>query len=267
MPRSLNKVMLIGYIADEPTVRAFSTGNKVANLTLVTNEFSRNAETGQSEEIPEWHRLSCWGKIADIVESYVHKGSRVYAEGRLRTRSYTDKNGIKRYTTEINVDNMILLDSRRDAAGGDSYDAVANSGTNFGAANAANAAAIAGSMGGASAQDSGQRYGGNFGQPQPNQSYVTGYTSLSQNQPQQQQAGAAAASAPASSSQPPFAGSYSAYNQPQSQPHSAAPAPAPTQQPQQFGGYRNYQGGAASPAPAPAAAPNRANDMDDDVPF
>lgn len=115
MPRSLNKVLLIGYIADEPIIRDIAPDRKVANLTLVTSDYSRNVETGVNEDVPEWHHLSCWGNNANTVASYVHKGSRLYVEGRIKTRSYTDRDGIKRYATDIRVDNLIMLDSRRDA--------------------------------------------------------------------------------------------------------------------------------------------------------
>lgn len=114
MARSLNKVLLIGYIADEPTVHNFSTGSKLARVTLVTNEFSRNGDANGNNEVPEWHHLVFWNNMADTVERYVHKGSRLYAEGRIKTRSYTDKEGMQRYATEIVVSNMIMLDSRRD---------------------------------------------------------------------------------------------------------------------------------------------------------
>lgn len=111
MARSLNKVILIGYAADEPVVKTFDNGGKVANLTVVTNEFVRHQD-GTSEEIPEWNRIVFWNNTANVVDTYVHKGMRLYVEGKLRTRSYTDKNGVKRYTTEIYADNMIMLDSR-----------------------------------------------------------------------------------------------------------------------------------------------------------
>lgn len=103
--------MLIGYVADEPTIRSFNNG-KVANITVVTNESVRNSEGNGFNEIAEWNRVAVWGRLADVVENYVHKGTRIYIEGKLRTRSYTDKNGIKRYSTEINTDNLLLLDGR-----------------------------------------------------------------------------------------------------------------------------------------------------------
>ena len=113
MSRSLNKVMLIGYTADEPQIRNFPN-SKVANITVVTNESQKNNETGVYESVPEWHRVSLWYRNADVVEQYVHKGTQVYIEGKIRTRSYTDKTGVKRYSTEIVGDQIILLSSRRD---------------------------------------------------------------------------------------------------------------------------------------------------------
>lgn len=105
--------MLIGYTADEPQIRNFPN-SKVANLTVVTNESQKNNETGVYESVPEWHRVSLWYRNADVVEQYVHKGTQVYIEGKIRTRSYTDKTGVKRYSTEIVGDQIILLSSRRD---------------------------------------------------------------------------------------------------------------------------------------------------------
>lgn len=107
--------MLIGYTADEPQIRIFGQGGKVANLTLVTNERQRNNETGAFDDVAEWHRLVFWNRSADIVEQFVHKGTQIYAEGKIRTRSYTDKTGVKRYSTEIICDQVILLSSRRDS--------------------------------------------------------------------------------------------------------------------------------------------------------
>lgn len=118
MPRSLNKVMLLGYIADEPNIHAFPNGSKVANATLATNELSRDSETGEMRDAVEWHHLSFWGNLANVAENYVHKGSRLFVEGHLKTRSYTDREGIKRNATDIICDNVILLDSRRDSGAG-----------------------------------------------------------------------------------------------------------------------------------------------------
>lgn len=113
MSRSLNKVMLIGYTADEPAIRVLSNGSKLAQVTVVTNEALKRSD-GKLEEEPEWNRVVFWGQMADIVDKYVHKGMRLYVEGKLKTRSYLDQNGNKCYLTEINGDNLIMLDSKSD---------------------------------------------------------------------------------------------------------------------------------------------------------
>ena len=113
MARTVNSVTLLGIIADEPVVREFSYNSKVANVTLVTHESTRNAQTGQWDDVPEWHRVVAWGHLADLMAKYVHKGSKLYVEGRLRTRSYTDSAGVKRKTTEIVASEVILSDSRK----------------------------------------------------------------------------------------------------------------------------------------------------------
>lgn len=114
MARSLNKVMLIGNVADEPTIRNIGdNGGVMANITLVTNDY-RASENGEYAEIPSWHRVVFWGSSAEIVSKYVHKGTRLYVEGKLRYGSYVDKNGVKRYTTDISCDQLILLDKRQD---------------------------------------------------------------------------------------------------------------------------------------------------------
>ena len=118
MARTVNRVTLLGYIADEPVIRTVGGDNKVANVTLVTNESTRNQQTGQWEEVPEWHRGVAWGRLADVIGNYVHKGSKLYVEGRLRTQSYTDNSGIKRKSTEIIASEVIFGDSR----GGNSGD-------------------------------------------------------------------------------------------------------------------------------------------------
>ena len=118
---SLNKVMLIGNVGKDPEVRYLDgagqngAGRKVATFTLATSERYRD-RSGESRENTEWHNIVAWGQPADIVERFVKKGTQLYIEGRLRTRSWTDKNGGTRYTTEINVDNLQLL-GRRDSQG------------------------------------------------------------------------------------------------------------------------------------------------------
>ena len=108
---SLNKVMLIGNVGKDPEVRYLDgnspagQGRKVASFTLATSERYRD-RSGEVRENTEWHNVVVWGQSADIVERYVKKGTQLYVEGRLRTRSWTDQSGAKRYTTEINADSL-----------------------------------------------------------------------------------------------------------------------------------------------------------------
>jgi len=107
---SINKVILLGNIGREPEVRYFDGGRAVANVTLATSE--RGYKLPNGTEVPEhteWHNLVFRGRLAEIVEKYVHKGDKLYVEGYIRSRSYEDKSGIKRYVTEIFVDNMEML--------------------------------------------------------------------------------------------------------------------------------------------------------------
>ena len=131
MPRSLNKVLLIGYVTEEPKIRTFDSGAKVANITVATNDSRLSKETGQREETTEWNRVVFWNGMANTVETYVHKGSRMYVEGHLSTRTY-DKDGQRVYRTEIVADNMIMLDSRGDHGNGGSGSGNSQGGSNGG---------------------------------------------------------------------------------------------------------------------------------------
>jgi single-strand DNA-binding protein len=99
----INKVILIGNLGAKPEVKYASNGNAIANLTLATSESWTDKNTGQKQEKTEWHRVSIFGKLAEIVEKYLDKGSKVYVEGKLQTRKWQDKSGADRYTTEIVV--------------------------------------------------------------------------------------------------------------------------------------------------------------------
>ena len=122
MAGSVNKVILIGNLGKDPEVRASQSGGKVASLTLATSDSRMNKQTGQREENTEWHRLVLFNSTAEIAEKYLKKGSKIFAEGRLQTRKWTDKENQERYTTEIVVDNFTMLDSKRDSEGGGGYD-------------------------------------------------------------------------------------------------------------------------------------------------
>ncbi|WP_130927387.1 single-stranded DNA-binding protein [Pseudomonas sp. Sample_14] len=126
MARGVNKVILVGTCGQDPEVRYLPNGNAVTNLSLATSEQWTDKQTGQKVEKTEWHRVSMFGKVAEIAGEYLRKGSQVYIEGKLQTREW-EKDGIKRYTTEIVVDmqgTMQLLGGRPqqgDQQGGNNY--------------------------------------------------------------------------------------------------------------------------------------------------
>lgn len=103
-----NKVQLIGHVGQEPEIKTFEGGKKLANITLATNESYTNSK-GEKVEQTEWHRLTAWGKTADLIESYVIKGKEIAVEGKLTHRSYDDKDGVKRYITEVVISDLLLL--------------------------------------------------------------------------------------------------------------------------------------------------------------
>ena len=120
---SLNKVMLIGNVGNDPEVRYLESNPqnpaanaKVASFRLATTERYRD-RSGELRENTEWHSIVVWRNNADVVEKYVHKGSQVYIEGKLRTRQWTDQTGNKRYTTEVVADSLQLLGKRPDSQG------------------------------------------------------------------------------------------------------------------------------------------------------
>lgn len=111
---SLNKVMLIGNVGKEPDVRYLDNGVAVASFTLATTERGYRLQNGtEVPERTEWHNIVLWRKgMAETVEKYVHKGDKLFIEGKIRSRSYDDQNGVKRYITEIFADNMEMLSPR-----------------------------------------------------------------------------------------------------------------------------------------------------------
>ncbi len=107
----INKVILVGNLGKDPEVRAISTDRKVANFSLATTESYKN-KSGERVDQTEWHNVVFYGPIADVIERYLRKGSQIYVEGKIRTRSYDDKDGVKKYITEIIGDTMTMLGSR-----------------------------------------------------------------------------------------------------------------------------------------------------------
>ena len=124
---SVNKVILVGNLGRDPEVRTFPSGDRVANCTMATTESWKDKQTGERRELTEWHRLTFRGGLAGIVEQYLRKGSQIYVEGAIRSRKYTDKDGVEKSITEISVNEMTMLGSRQgmgepggDADAGDS---------------------------------------------------------------------------------------------------------------------------------------------------
>ena len=109
---SINKVILIGNLGQDPEVRYMPNGNAVANVTLATTESWKDRNTGENQERTEWHRVVLFRKLAEIAGQYLKKGAKVYVEGKLQTRKWQDQNGQDRYTTEIVADQLQMLDSR-----------------------------------------------------------------------------------------------------------------------------------------------------------
>jgi single-strand DNA-binding protein len=118
MSRSLNKVMLIGNVGNDPEIRATSSGARVAKLSLATNR-SWSDRSGQQQEKTEWHRLTVFGRLVDIVEQWVHKGDRLYVEGRVEYSQTQDDQGGTRYWTDIVVNELLMLGSGGGSGGGD----------------------------------------------------------------------------------------------------------------------------------------------------
>ena len=114
---SVNKVILVGNLGRDPETRSFPSGDQVTNVTIATTDRYKDKTSGEMKEITEWHRISFFGRLAEIAGQYLRKGSQVYVEGSLRTRKWTDKDGIEKYTTEIRADSMQMLGSRQGMGG------------------------------------------------------------------------------------------------------------------------------------------------------
>ena len=121
MAGSVNKVILLGNLGKDPDIRATTAGSRLASFSIATSTKYRNKETQQLEDKTEWHRVVVFNdKLADVCEKYLRKGSKVYIEGQLQTRKWTDNNGVDKYTTEVVIPNysgvLTMLDSRAQSA-------------------------------------------------------------------------------------------------------------------------------------------------------
>lgn len=106
---SVNKVILIGNVGRDPETRYMPSGDAVTNLSLATTDKYKDKQSGEQKEATEWHRIAFFGKLAEIAGQYLKKGSQCYIEGKLRTRKFTDANGIEKYSTEIVAESMKML--------------------------------------------------------------------------------------------------------------------------------------------------------------
>ena len=143
MSRSLNKVMLIGNLGSDPEVRSTTGGNRVATFSLATSR-QWNSPNGEKQEKTEWHRCVVWNAkgsgLADVVEKYCKKGDKIYVDGRIEYRQWQDKDGQTRYSTEINVRELIMLSGRQGGGGDDAEGAAPRSRPKAAATGAASAA-------------------------------------------------------------------------------------------------------------------------------
>lgn len=159
MSRSLNKVMLIGNVGSDPEVRATASGARVAKLSLATNR-SFQDKSGQQQDRTDWHRLTFFGKLADIVEQWVHKGDKIYVEGRLEYSQTQDDQGGTRYWTDIVVNEMMMLGGQGGGAG-------AGGGGEYASGGGGASGARGGGRSGTAAGGRGDRAGGSTGPERP----------------------------------------------------------------------------------------------------
>ncbi|GBD57499.1 single-stranded DNA-binding protein [Gluconobacter wancherniae] len=138
MAGSVNKVILVGNLGKDPEVRNTQSGTKIVNLTVATSDTWNDRQSGERKERTEWHRVVIFNeRVADVAERFLRKGRKVYIEGELRTRKWTDQSGQERYTTEVTIDrfrgDLVLIDSNRGGEdGGGGYDAPRSGGNGGG---------------------------------------------------------------------------------------------------------------------------------------
>jgi single-strand DNA-binding protein len=122
MARGVNKAILIGNLGNDPEVRYTPNGNAIATVSLATSESWRDKQSGEQQEKTEWHRVVFFNRLAEIVGQYLRKGSKIYIEGSIRYRKWTDKSNIERYSTEIVASEMHMLDSKGAGVSASSFD-------------------------------------------------------------------------------------------------------------------------------------------------
>lgn len=127
---SVNKVIIVGNLGADPETRYLPSGDAVTNIRVATTDRYKDKQTGEMRETTEWHSISFFSKLAEIAGQYLRKGSQVYVEGSLRTRKYTDKNGVEKYATDIRADSMQMLGSRQ-GMGAPSDDGNGGSGASY----------------------------------------------------------------------------------------------------------------------------------------
>ncbi|MFQ1049039.1 single-stranded DNA-binding protein [Avibacterium paragallinarum] len=110
----INKAIIVGNLGNDPEIRTMQNGDQVATISVATSESWTDKQTGERRELTEWHRIVLYRRLAEIAGQYLKKGSKVYVEGRIRTRKWQDQHGVERYTTEIQDDSLQMLDSRQD---------------------------------------------------------------------------------------------------------------------------------------------------------
>ena len=157
MARGINKVILVGNLGSDPEVRYTQDGAAIANLSIATSESWKDRNTGEQQTKTEWHRCVCYRRTAEIAQQYLRKGSKIYVEGKLQTRKWQDQNGQDRYTTEIVINDLQMLDAMGQQSG--DYSAPAQNNSGFGGNN------MNGGFGGNNMNSGGGNFGG---QPQNN---------------------------------------------------------------------------------------------------
>lgn len=160
----INKVILVGNVGADPEVRTLETGTKVARVRIATTERIFNRQSQETKEHTEWHTVVLWRGLADVADKYVRKGSQIYIEGAIRSNEWTDKDGVKRYGTEIVANDMKLLGRRDSGTGGSggSYGGQGAGGYGGGAASGGSQGAGSGYSGGSG---QGTVSGGGYGAP------------------------------------------------------------------------------------------------------